>query len=361
MTILQRTISSLFTLFIPVLLTAQPQVEVVMDVLNLGEVLYQQPKTVVFTLRNSGTKPLHLKDVQAACGCTSVEWSHSSIAPGETTDIKATFDAALLGTFQKEIEVFTDASTEPLYLTLQGRVVAEPSADNHSDFPIDLGTVRLSANTVEFDDVHVGEHLEAQLLVLNNSRQTYKPQLMHLPPYLTARYLPEQLAPGRVGRIQLRLNSERLKRYGFTQTQVYLSRKSGDKVSEQNEINISALLLPNFDHLSATERANAPRLSLSADSLDFGTISTKKKVTRTLTVTNDGQRPLVISSVQVRGKALNVNLSDRTIQPGRHAKLRVTLLADRLQKATTPLQIILIANDPEQPKRIIHCPLTILH
>lgn len=334
-------------------LSAQPRLEAETDLINLGEIIYQQPKTVNFTLRNAGTSPLRLKDVHPACGCTAVQWSRDAIAAGASTTITATFDAALLGTFQKEIEVYSSASDQPTYLTLQGRVVAELSADDDSDLPIDLGSVRLSTNSVDFGDVHVGEHLETHLLVLNNSRSTYKPQLMHLPPYLTARYLPERLAPGRVGRIQLRLNSGRLKRYGLTQTAIYLSRRPGDRVTDQNEINVSALLLPDFSHLKAGERASAPRLRLDVDTLSL-TGTGKKKATQTLFISNEGKRPLIISSIQVRGKSLSISLSDRTIQPGKRAKLKVTFFAERQQPSDTLPEVLIIANDPERPKSIIY-------
>ncbi len=341
------------SLFIPLSLSAQPRLVADSDLINLGEVIYQQPKTVSFTLRNSGTTPLRLTDVNPACGCTKVQWSRDVIAAGATTTVTATFDAALLGTFQKEIEVYSSASGQPIYLTLQGRVVSDLSANDESDLPIDLGTVRLSTNIVDFGDVHVGERLEAQLTVLNNSRTTYRPQLMHLPPYLTARYLPERLAPGRVGRIQLHLNSGRLKRYGLTQTSIYLARRPGDKVTEQNEINVSALLLPDFSHLRAEERARAPRLTLDADTLALSNTG-KKKASQTLFIGNEGQRPLVISSVQVRGKSLNISLSDRTIQPGKRAKLKVTFYAERQHPSAALPEVLIIANDPKRPKSVIH-------
>lgn len=332
---------------------AQPQMVVSTDVMNVGEVMFQQPKAINFEIKNNGTSPLQLTAVNASCGCTQVSWPREPIAPGATAKIEVVYDALFLGTFQKEIEVYSNASDEPTYLTIQGRVVSTAVETDYSDFPIVMGNVRLSTNEVMFDDVHRGERPEFLLHVFNTSRQSYKPELMHLPSYLTARYLPEKLPAGRVGRIILTLNSERLKSYGLTETSVFLAQKLGDRVAPENEISVSAVLLPAFSHLSKEQLAAAPRMVLSQDSLVFGDLGKKKKATQTILVRNDGRTPLVVSNVQVYGKALNVSLSSRTIKPGKTAKLKVTVLAEHLRKAKTAPRVLMIANDPQKPKTII--------
>ena len=332
---------------------AQPQMVVSTDVMNVGEVMFQQPKAVSFEIRNVGTEPLQLTAVNASCGCTQVTWPHEPIAPGATAKIETVYDALILGTFQKELEVYTNASDEPIYLTIQGRVVGTLVETDYNDFPIDLGNVRLSTNTVEFDDVNRGERPEFQLQVFNTSRQSYKPELMHLPSYLTARYLPERLPGGRVGRIILTLNSELLKNYGLTETTIYLARKLGDRVTPENELSVSAVLLPSFSYLNAKQLAAAPCMVLSQDSLVFGDLGKKKKATQTILVRNEGHSPLVVSNVQVYGKTLNVSLSNRNIKPGKSAKLKVTVLAEHLRSAKTQPRVLIIANDPQRPKTTI--------
>ena len=348
---LTAALSFLVCPFLPV--WAQAPLFVENEIINVGEVLYQQPKTATFHLTNRGSEPLVIRDIHASCGCTKVAWPQSAIAPGDNADITVTYDARMMGTFQKELEVYTSAADAPLYLTLQGRVVDTYSADESTDFPIDLGTVRLSTNVVEFDDVNSGDAPEVTLQVLNTTKSPYKPELMHLPPYLTARYVPERLAGGRVGRIVLRLDSEKLKSHGLTQTTVYLARRMGDKVGADNEIAVSALLLPPFAHLTAQQMQTAPHIQLSEDSVDFSALARKKKFNRTLTVTNTGQRPLTISRLQVYGKALTVSLSDRVIQPGRQARLKIAATAATLSKQKQTPRVLIICDDPRQPKTIL--------
>lgn len=326
------------------------------EVMNVGEVPYQQPRKVVFDFTNRGSDILVIKNVHPSCGCTKVEWPRQPIAAGKAANITAIFDAQTLGSFQKELEVYTNASEEPVYLTLQGRVVETPT-DYTGSYPIDLGAVRLSTNIIEFDDVNRGDKPIAQIQIVNTSKGSYRPQLMHLPPYLSATYEPEQLAGGRVGRILITLDSEKLKNYGLTQTSVYLARHFGDKVSAANEIDISAVLLPQFRNLTASSLATAPRLVLSADSLDFSAMP-KAKATQTLIISNEGQSPLTIQSVQVYGKALGVSLSNRVVKPGQQVKLKVSINRKFEKLSKSRPRVLLISDDPQRPKISINVKLS---
>ena len=324
---------------------AQPKAVPIQDIINLGEIVFQTPKTVTFELANRGDQTLKILSVHPSCGCTTVEWPEAEIPAGERAKISAVYDAKMLGTFQKELEVYTNADEEPLYLTLQGRVVSELT-DYEGDYPIDLNVVRLSTNAIEFDNVNQGDYPVAHIEIVNTTKESYTPQLMHLPPYLNVKYAPERLAGGRVGRILLTLDSEKLPAMGLTETSVYLARFMGDKVSDDNEINISAVLLPNFSQLTAEQATHAPVLQLSADSLDFGSIADKKKLSQTITVTNSGERTLNIDRLQVYGKALSVSLGSRKIEPGKNAKLKITVSAQYLKTSRTRPRVLLITNDP---------------
>ena len=331
---------------------AQPRLSVDNDVANMGEVMFQLPAKVNFTLRNTGTEPLGIQEVIPSCGCTAVEWTRELIAPGKEGTITAIYDAKMLGVFQKDLEVYTNASEEPVYLHLQGRVVSKLS-DYSGSFPIDMGNVRLNIDNVEFDNVNRGDRPVVELQIVNTGRKSYKPYLMHLPPYLSAEYFPETLSGGRIGKIMLTLDSEKLHQMGLTQTSIYLARKVGDKVSEENEITVSSVLLPDFSSLSATDRALAPRMELSADTLDVGELGRKRKKSVTVLVGNKGQQPLEIRTLQVFNKAVSVELSDRKIAPGGTAKLKVTVLAKYLDKVKGSPRVLLITNDPARPKEII--------
>jgi hypothetical protein len=72
---------------------------------DFGNVPQGKPVFYFFEIKNSGTKPVTLNNVQASCGCTTPEWSKDPIAPGATARIKVGFNAAAEGAFEKYISV----------------------------------------------------------------------------------------------------------------------------------------------------------------------------------------------------------------------------------------------------------------
>ena len=182
------------TILLAVPAFAQPRFVPDAEINKTGEVLFQKPHTVVFGFTNKGSKPLHIKKVVPSCGCAKATYTRGNIPPGERGEITVEYDAGILGTFSKYVEVYTNAGKEPEFLMFQGRVVAELS-DYATGYPIDLGNVRMSTNYIEFDNVRKGEIVYVDLNVVNAERTAYSPELMHLPPYLHAEYMPASI-PG---------------------------------------------------------------------------------------------------------------------------------------------------------------------
>lgn len=341
-------------LFSFVSLSAVAQAKFVVDnALNhVGEVMFQTPKQVTFSFTNKGNRPLEIIDVKPSCGCTTADWTRGQIAPGQKGEIVAEYDAKMLGSFFKELAVYCTASKDPIYLQMEGRVVTH-KLDNSGDFPIDLGNVRLNTNYLEFDDVNRGDHPVAELQIFNQERTPFRPVLMHLPNYLSVQCIPEVIAGGRMGKVKVTLDSEKLSLLGLNQTRVYLSRYMGDKVGEANEILVSSVLLPDFSKLSAGQLAIAPKMSLSTDELNF-VMAGKSKQTLGVTITNNGREPLTIRSVQVFNQAVAVSMKDRTIAPGKSTEMKVTINAKYLKKAKNRPRVLLITNDPSRAKQTIN-------
>ncbi len=343
----------LFSLFTFHLALAQPRFVPDTDIKKVGEVEFQKPREFRLGFTNKGDKPLQIKEVKASCGCLDVTYPKAPVAAGSRGEIVLTFDAKLLGTFYKEVEVLTDASDEPTYIAIQGVVVTEVQ-DYSDEFPIDLGNVRLMTNTVEFEDVNHGDRPKAELRVLNTDRTAFRPELMHLPPYLSVECEPEDIPAGKSGTIRFTLDSEKLGGFGLHQTSIYLSRYMGDKIGEANEILVSAILLPSFAGMSDQALANAPELSISESSVELQPLSGKKEVSKVILLTNTGKSDLHIQQVQVFNKAISVRIADRTIRPGKSAKLKVSVAARYLGKSKGRMRVLLITDAPKQAKQYIN-------
>lgn len=332
---------------------AQPRFVPDTDIKKVGEVEFQMPRQFSLGFTNKGDKPLFIKEVKASCGCLDVVFPKTAIAAGARGEISLTFDAKVLGSFYKEVEVWTNASQEPVFVAVQGTVVTEVH-DYSAEFPIDLGNVRLMTNIVEFEDVNRGDKPTAELRLLNADRTAFRPDLMHLPHYLSAEYLPEDIPAGRVGTIRLTLDSEKLSSLGLNQTSIYLSRYMGDKIGDTNEILVSAILLPSFSNMSKEALVRAPELSISESSIDMGAFNGKKELSRSITLTNTGQSDLHIHAVQVFNKAISVSIDKSTIRPGKSTKLKISVAARYLHKSKGRMRVMLITDAPRQAKQYIN-------
>lgn len=78
---------------------------------ELGQITEGQIVNLSYRFKNTGTKPLVIKNATGSCGCTVAERPEEPIAPGEEGVIKATFNSSgKVGHNSKDIYVY--ANTE---------------------------------------------------------------------------------------------------------------------------------------------------------------------------------------------------------------------------------------------------------
>lgn len=319
------------------------------SVIDCGNTAYMHPVTATFELWNKSTKKMVIHAVKTDCGCTKVEYPKESIAGGEHFLVKVTYDARQLGHFHKMAAVMSNASDSPTFLTMTGVVLSEMEGSVDA-YPYEVGELRLDKRDLEFDDVNKGDMPVQEVHILNNGKKVLSPNVMHLPPYLSAELTPSRLAPGRTGKIVFTLNSSNLRDYGLTQSSVYIAKEPGDKVSTSNEMGVSVVLLP---ALMGTDVSNAPRLVLSSENIEIA-FEGKSKKKGEIILTNQGSAPLEISSLQMFTSGLEVTLNQRSLAPGESTKLKVTVYREQLSKVRTRPRILMITNDPNRPKVILH-------
>ncbi|NJO01255.1 MAG: DUF1573 domain-containing protein [Bacteroidia bacterium] len=89
----------------------------------------QKPVTAVFTFTNTGDAPLVITDAKGSCGCTVPSYTKDPIMPGEQGEIKAVYNAASVGVFNKTVTV-TANTDKAAVLTIKGEVVAKQQSNN---------------------------------------------------------------------------------------------------------------------------------------------------------------------------------------------------------------------------------------
>ncbi|QDK78251.1 DUF1573 domain-containing protein [Spirosoma sp. KCTC 42546] len=83
----------------------------------------------VFAFKNTGEFPLIINNITASCGCTTPEWPHEPVAPGEKSSVKVRFNSrGKSGEQSKTITIF--ANTEPSMTDLHFKALVNSKADS---------------------------------------------------------------------------------------------------------------------------------------------------------------------------------------------------------------------------------------
>ena len=323
------------------------------EVVDCGQVVFSKPVTAEFVLKNDGRKPLVINNVLKSCGCTEVDYPKTGIAAGESFVIKAVYDAKQMGTFTKQVCLYTNADEEPFILSMRGKVVGSV-VDFAGPYDEMLGAIKSDAQEVEFDDVNRGDRPVQRIHIFNPTDEVLEPVVMHLPDYLHAFVSPSKVAPRHSAEISFVLDSKKLRDLGLNQTSVYLGERPGDRIAPEKEIVVSAVLLPGFENMTPAKKALAPKIEMSATDLNLGRFNGKKKLKGEILITNKGKSELDIRSMQMFTMGLQVNLKKSKIQPGETVKMKVTAVAADLKKSRVRHpRILMITNDPDHAKVVV--------
>ncbi len=323
------------------------------EVVDCGQVVFRKPVTAEFVLKNDGRKPLVINNVLKSCGCTEVDYPKTGIAAGESFVIKAVYDAKQMGTFTKQVCLYTNADEEPFILSMRGKVVGSV-VDFAGSYDEMLGVIKSDAQEVEFDDVNRGDRPVQRIHIFNPTDEVMEPVVMHLPDYLHAFVSPSKVAPRHSAEISFVLDSKKLRDLGLNQTSVYLGERPGDKIAPEKEIVVSAVLLPGFDNMTPAKKALAPKMEMSTTDLNLGSFNGKKKLKGEILITNKGKSELDIRSMQMFTMGLQVNLKKSKILPGETVKMKVTAVAADLKKSRVRHpRILMITNDPDHAKVVV--------
>lgn len=93
------------------------------DTLDLGTLLYNSEKQVVFQFTNTGSVPLLISNIRSSCDCTSIKWEKRPVNPGKTGEIKVIMKPNSLGMFLKTLEVHCNTLEQVVYLKLRGNII----------------------------------------------------------------------------------------------------------------------------------------------------------------------------------------------------------------------------------------------
>lgn len=89
---------------------------------DFGTIPQGVPASYTFVFKNSGKEPLIITNAAAGCGCTTPEWTKEPIKPGQKGYVKATYNAASPGSFNKTVTVMSNGKKSNVILYIVGDV-----------------------------------------------------------------------------------------------------------------------------------------------------------------------------------------------------------------------------------------------
>ena len=93
---------------------------------DFGKIKQGEKVTYDYKFVNTGKSPLIITDAVATCGCTKPEWPKTPVKPGESGDIKVTFNsAAKMGLQDKQITITANTKPAQSYVHLIGEVLVK--------------------------------------------------------------------------------------------------------------------------------------------------------------------------------------------------------------------------------------------
>jgi Protein of unknown function (DUF1573) len=90
---------------------------------DFGKIKQNVPVTHEFKFTNTSKTPFIIANAQPSCGCTAPDWTKSPVPPGGSGFVKATFNAAAAGPFNKTITVTSNVEGGIILLTIKGEVL----------------------------------------------------------------------------------------------------------------------------------------------------------------------------------------------------------------------------------------------
>lgn len=112
---------------------AQQKAEDVMKIntekFDFGKIKQNVPVTTYFEVKNTSAKPLVIENAWGSCGCTTPEVPKEPILPNKSTKIKVQYNAAALGTFNKDVYIKFAGIEEPKNVKISGEVLEASAYD----------------------------------------------------------------------------------------------------------------------------------------------------------------------------------------------------------------------------------------
>lgn len=321
--------------------------------IDLGTILEEQGAQIIeFEFTYVRDSLFTIREVEAECGCTSVEFTRDTLKKGESGKVKISFDpSSAAGYFSKLVVVkgYSDSVQDSLFL--EGTSIPYPSNLNRA-YPVKFDNLGFRLKKVNMGDVFDNEPKIKYVEFFNfgNELLERKNFSFRAPSYIQLEQVQEFVRPKERGLMKFTYNSKLKDDLGFFEDEVSISWKSD--FSTFIKMEVMADLFDYFPPISKEQMNQAPQLLIQQKEVDLREISSKTVVRRQVVLSNPGQSKLVIRKIQGNCECLIIELPKTILEPGESVEL--SLVFDPVgRKGIDQRNIYLFSNDPVNPVQLI--------
>ena len=87
----------------------------------MGDFDWSEEKEAMLIIKNLGVVSLTVENIVTSCGCTSVEYSRRPVSLKDSLVIKIKYKAESPGYFNKDIAIYCNVPSSPVYVKLSGK------------------------------------------------------------------------------------------------------------------------------------------------------------------------------------------------------------------------------------------------
>lgn len=93
--------------------------------INLGSFNWKIPQERIIQIKNIGKNQLSILNIASSCGCTVPEYDSRQVSPGETINIKITFNAERPEYFERNVLIHCNIQDSPIEIIIKGEAKIE--------------------------------------------------------------------------------------------------------------------------------------------------------------------------------------------------------------------------------------------
>ncbi len=318
---------------------------------DFGKVKQEMKRvSYMFEFVNTGGKPIIINEVKSSCPMITTNWVRKPIPPGGKGAITVELQLAdRPGTFQKTIQVYSNAKNSPVTLTVKG-VVEEKLNPLVEQYPVRLGEgIRAKTKYLSFGKLFNDETKTQTLEILNNSQKPVKISIdgRFVPQYLSFEVEPETLEPGKTGKIIITFDGNKCNDWDYVRSHFYVT--ADGKRLIKSPIFVSAVVKERF---TEEQLKNPPIMTMEESTYDFGKIKQGDVVEHEFKFKNTGKSDLYIRKTHASCGCTAVSTSPGPIPPGGEGVIKARFnsahKAGRQVKAIT-----IITNSPKTNKVVV--------